>query len=247
MSDHPIIDVHQHNGPWPFPGRWGGLEENLRLMKLRGIDAAIISSGRAVVQDMIAGNAELAAGLAGHPQLYGYVTLNPTVQRLSLSEMERYASNPQFVGYKIHTNYSGCAMGDPRLAAMLAPLEEAGLPLLIHTFGAPAVAQLRSLAQRYPRLPIIVAHAGADAWRQGIAAAQECPNLTLDFASSTPYRGAIARALATLGPERIAFGSDATLFDPLYMKAIFDQVEMSDAERALVMGGNARRLFGIAL
>ena len=136
-------------------------------------------------------------------------------------------------------------MSDPRLTAMVGVLQEWGRPLLIHTWGTGEVAALVVLAQRYPKLRIIAAHAGGDAWRLGIAAARSCPNLYLDFACSMPYRGAIARALGELGPERVLLGTDATLFDPLYVKAVYEHTEMSEADRALVMGGNAVRLFGL--
>jgi len=245
MSAYLVVDTHQHMGPWPFYGRWGGIEENLRLIALRGIDRAVISSARAVVEDMVAGNAELAQSIAGHPQLYGYVTVNPTVPELSIQELRRYEGNPQFVGAKIHTYYSGCSMSDPRLTAMAATLQEWGRPLLIHTWGAGEVTALVVLAQRYPTLQIIAAHAGGDAWRLGIAAARVCPNLYLDFACSIPYHGAIARALDELGAERILLGTDATLFDPLYVKAVYDHTPMSEADRALIMGGNALRLFSL--
>ena len=245
MSAYPVVDVHQHVGPWPFFGRWGGIEENLRLMALRGIDRAIISSARAVVEDMVAGNTELAQSITGHPRLYGYVTVNPTLVELSSQELRRYEGNPQFVGAKIHTYYSGCSMSDPRLTAMVGVLQEWGRPLLIHTWGTGEVAALVVLAQRYPKLRIIAAHAGGDAWRLGIAAARSCPNLYLDFACSMPYRGAIARALGELGPERVLLGTDATLFDPLYVKAVYEHTQMSEAARALVMGGNALHLFGL--
>jgi predicted TIM-barrel fold metal-dependent hydrolase len=243
MSVEPIIDVHQHIGPWPFPGRWGGIQENLRLMAARGIDRAIISSGLAVVQDMAAGNAELMQSIADYPQLYAYVTVNPTMPEESVAELRRYERASRVVGAKMHTHYSGCTMGDPRLAAMLAILQEWGRPLLLHTWGAGEVAHLRNLATRLPRLQIIMAHAGGDAWREGIAAAQVCPNLYLDFACSTPYRGAIERALAVVGSKRVVFGTDATLFDPLVMKSRYDALSIGAADRALIMGGNAEKLF----
>jgi len=243
MSKAPVIDVHQHMGPWPFPGRWGGIQENLRLMAARGIDRAIISSALAVVQDMVAGNAELVQSIADYSQLYAYVTVNPTMMEQSLAELRRYEQTPRVVGAKVHTVYSGCTMGDPRLAMMLATLQEWGRPLLLHTWGVGEVAHLRNLAPRFPRLQIIVAHAGGDAWREGIAAAQVCPNLHLDFACSTPYRGAIERALATVGPQRVLFGTDATLFDPLVMKSRYDALSIDAPDRALIMGGNAEKLF----
>ena len=241
----PIVDTHQHVDPWPFAGRWGGIELNVRLNQLRRIDIAIISSGQAIVHDMVEGNARLAEALEGHPQLYGYVTVNPTVLELSRKELERYADNPKFIGAKIHTHYSGCPLGDPRLDLMLELLEEWGKPLLLHTWGKTAISHLDTLAQRHPSLPILVAHAGGDAWRDAIAVAQKRPNLYLDFVCSTPYAGSITRGLRILGAKRIVFGTDATLFDPLYMKSIYDHTPMTPEERRLIMGGNALRILGL--
>jgi predicted TIM-barrel fold metal-dependent hydrolase len=245
-----IIDVHQHAGPWPFPGRWGGIELNLEYMDKRGIDVAIISSTEAIVDDMVAGNARLAEDLDGCPNklgcnLLGYVTLNPRFPALSAREMEKYAGHPRFVGYKIHTNYSGTAMGEPRLADLFAVMAEAPRPLLIHTWGAGAVSALARRAERHPQLPIIVAHAGGDAWRQAIAAAQQQTNLWLEFAMSSPERGRIERAVQALGAGRVLFGTDATLFDPQYMLSCFAEAQIPDSLRPQVMGGNAARLFGL--
>ena len=57
------------------------------------------------------------------------------------------------------------------------------------------MSALVGLAARHPQLPIIVAHAGGDAWRAAIAAAEAQPNLWLEFAMSTPERGRIERAV----------------------------------------------------
>lgn len=249
MNDagYPIVDVHQHNGPWPFAGKWGGIEQNLHYLAWRGIDAAIISSGEAIVDDMAAGNRRLAQGLADHGNLYGYVTVNPRFLNHSQREIEAYRDDPRFVGFKVHTSYSATAMGEPRMADLFALLERYGKPLLIHTWGAGAVRSLASLAQHCPRLPIVVAHAGGDAWREAIEAARQVPSLYLDFALSTPERGRIERAIATLGPERIMFGSDAMLLDPLYMLSCFADADIAEQDRPLVMGGNAVRVFGLDL
>jgi predicted TIM-barrel fold metal-dependent hydrolase len=243
QADYPVVDVHQHSGPWPFAGRWGGIELNLRLLERRGIDAAIISSAEAIVDDMVAGNERLAADIAGHPNLYGYVVVNPRYPDLSLQQLETYYANPRFVGVKIHTSYSATPMSAPRMADAFAVLAPYRKPLLIHTWGA-EVHALAGLARRFPELPIIVAHAGGEAWREAIQAARETPNLYLDFCASSVESGRIERALAALGPERLLFGSDATLFDPLYMLSCFAEAGIPEADRPLVMGGNAARLFG---
>jgi predicted TIM-barrel fold metal-dependent hydrolase len=249
MSDagYPIVDVHQHSGPWPFAGKWGGIEQNVLYMKRRGIDAAIISSTEAIVDDMVAGNRHLAADIAEHSNLYAYVTVNPRYLDLSQCEIEAYRDHPGFVGFKVHTSYSATGMGEPRMADLFALLEGHVKPLLIHTWGAGAVHSLAGLAQRHPRLPVVVAHAGGDAWREAIEAARQVPTLYLDFALSSPERGRIERAIAALGPERVMFGSDATLFDPLYMLSCFAEADIADEDRLLVMGGNALRVFGLHL
>lgn len=247
MSDagYPIVDVHQHSGPWPFSGKWGGIEQNLRYLELRGIDAAVISATEAIVDDMLAGNGRLAEDIAGHDSLYAYLTVNPRYLNLSQHEVETYQHHPRFVGFKVHTSYSATAMAEPRMADLFSLLEGQGKPLLIHTWGAGAVRSLASLGERHPWLPIVVAHAGGDAWREMIEAARHVPNLYLDFALSSPERGRIERAVAALGPERIVFGSDATLFDPLYMLSCFAEADIAAADRPLVMGGNALRVFGL--
>jgi hypothetical protein len=258
-ASYPIVDVHQHTGPWPFPGKWGGIELNLDLMERRGIDAAITSSTEAIADDMVAGNARLAEDLArlgnparaphlaGHHHLYGYVTVNPRYLELSARQIETYGPEPQFVGFKIHTGYSATPMGDPRMAELFAMLEPHRKPLLIHTWGEGAVRALAGLVQRHPPLPVIAAHAGGDAWREAIQVAANAPNLYLDFCVSSPERGRIERAIARLGPGQVLFGTDATLFDPQYMLACFQEADIDEEHLPLVMGGNAMRLFGIEM
>jgi predicted TIM-barrel fold metal-dependent hydrolase len=247
-ASYPIIDVHQHTGPWPFPGQWGGIELNLDLMERRGLDVAITSSTEAIVDDMVTGNACLAEDLArltGHSHLFGYVTVNPLFLEQSVREIETYLAAPRFIGFKIHTGYSATPIGDPRMGDLFALLEGYGKPLLIHTWGSGAVRALAGLVQRHPQLPVIAAHAGGDAWREAIQVAANAPNLYLDFCVSSPERGRIERAITTLGPGQVLFGTDATLFDPQYMLACFQEADIADEHLPLVMGGNAMRLFGI--
>jgi predicted TIM-barrel fold metal-dependent hydrolase len=213
-------------------------------MERRGIDAAIISSTEAIVDDLVAGNAHLAEDIAGRPNLFGYVTVNPQDLDLSTQQLETYDAVPSFVGAKIHTNYSGTPMGDPRMADVFAVLASYRKPLLIHTWGAGAVRALARLARRYPELPVIAAHAGADAWREAIREAAQTPNLYLDFCVSSPEPSRIERALAALGPEQVMFGTDATLFDPQYMISCFQEADIAAQDLPLVMGGNAARVFG---
>jgi predicted TIM-barrel fold metal-dependent hydrolase len=52
--------------------------------------------------------------------------------------------------------------------------------------------------------------------------------------------------LKTIGEDRFLFGTDSPPLIPLKLPALkmMDQIGMTPAQRAKVMGGNAARLFG---
>jgi predicted TIM-barrel fold metal-dependent hydrolase len=54
---------------------------------------------------------------------------------------------------------------------------------------------------------------------------------------------AIQAALSFFGAEHVLLGSDAPFGSPMTHLATLSQLEMSDADRALLLGGNAQRLF----
>jgi len=245
MTSYLLVDAHQHNGPWPFPGRYGGAGLNLHYMKRQGIAAVIISSTEAIVSDMVAGNAHLAAEIAGHAGLYAYVVVNPNDLALSCQQMDHYYANPQFVGAKIHPSYAGHPLSSPKQAALVAEIATRGRPALIHTWGAGEVRALAALAQRHPQWNVLMAHGGGDAWREAIAVAADTPNIYLEFCCSAVERGKVERAVERLGAARVLFGSDATLFDPCYMLGMYEEAELSPDDLPLVMGQNAIRLFGL--
>ena len=103
------------------------------------------------------------------------------------------------------------------------------------------------VARDNPDVPIIMAHMGGDAWREGLRAAAESPNLYVDMCASWADADKVAEAVDALGPERVLFGSDFTLFDPAHTLGMIEDAVLSDEARELILHGNAERLFGTAL
>jgi predicted TIM-barrel fold metal-dependent hydrolase len=240
-----MIDVHAHIGRWPFPIGGDSLANVLGLMEQFDIERAILSSAKAIVYDMQEGNAELAEVLARHDSLLGYVYANPNYLEQSCAEMDRYLSQDRFVGVKIHSTYSRRTIGSEHVSALIAEVARRRVPLLIHTYSAADAANIAVEAKRHPRLPMILAHACAQAWRESAEAAAECPNLYLEFCCSHAERGKVEHALRTCGPRQIVFGTDLDLLSPAFTLGMFQGAGLTPDEESLVFRENAQRILGL--
>jgi predicted TIM-barrel fold metal-dependent hydrolase len=133
--------------------------------------------------------------------------------------------------------------------------------------GLPSAFDLRlgdplavaAIAVRYPTVPVIIPHFGAGFLRETLIAADACRTIHLDTSSSNGWMkyypalgldGVFRQALATVGPERLLFGTDSSFFPRGWQKSIhdaqaaaLDAVGASARDRALIMGGNFERLF----
>ncbi|MFF0725640.1 amidohydrolase family protein [Streptomyces sp. NPDC004134] len=242
----PIIDVHGHWGPWPYFTSSAPLgETNIGLMDRYGIDVQIVSGAEAVTYDAVAGNAALARVLAAQPRLYGYAVVNPNRIEASEADLRHHLAGGRFVGAKIHTHYPGRAIGSGEMREAFALLNDVGVPLLLHTWD-PDVARLPELLADFPRLRVIVGHAGGDAWREAAHTAAECDRLYLEHCRTAADAERIAYAReAGVGVERLLFGTDATLVDPSVALGVIRDAGLRGAELERVLWGNAAELFGL--
>lgn len=132
------------------------------------------------------------------------------------------------------------------------------LPLLFHVSepvghrypgkaGGPVDGLYRFIAA-HPDVQVICAH-----WGGGLPfyalmpeVRQALANTWFDTAATTLlYEPAIYRTVIELvGAERILFGSDFPLLGPRRQLRATTEAALSDAERSLITGGNAARLFG---
>jgi predicted TIM-barrel fold metal-dependent hydrolase len=243
----PIIDVHAHWGPWPFHMDVGSARLNLELMDRYGIDLQIVSAAEAVTYDAAGGNAALREVLAAEPRLRGYAVVNPNRVEDSAADLRRCMDTGRFVGAKIHTTYPGRSIGSPQMRETFAMLDEAGVPLLLHTWG-PDVALLPALLAGLPRLRVIVGHAGGDAWQEAAHAAASCDRLYLEHCRTVADAGRVDYARAAGVPvERLLFGTDSTLVDPSIALGVVRDAAFTPDELERVLWRNATELFGLTL
>jgi uncharacterized protein len=244
-----IVDIHNHYGKWSFPMQQLSAADMVAVLKARGIDRAIVSSSLAIVYDFREGNRALAEAIQPHPELLGYVTINLNYAEEGIRELDAYAANPKFVGCKIHPNYSRQKIDSPAGRRVLGVLNELHRPLLLHTYSSALESPWNAVpvAKANPHVPILMAHMGGDAWREGLLAAREAQNLYVDMCASWADVDKVAAAVEAIGPERVLFGSDFTLFDPAHTLGMVEEADLSDEARSLILHGNAERLFGSTL
>jgi uncharacterized protein len=115
------------------------------------------------------------------------------------------------------------------------------------------------LAAAFPSVPFIIPHFGAGLFREALMASDFCPNVHLDTSSSNGWVRYIPgltldevfrTALSVAGPSRLLFGTDSSFFPRGWQRSIFDAQEavvsrlgVSEADQALIFGGNFDRLF----
>jgi predicted TIM-barrel fold metal-dependent hydrolase len=241
-----IIDVHGHFGRWPFPITGDTTGNLLELMQRFDIEAAIVSSSKAIVYDMAEGNAELAVALEDTEGLLGYVTTNPNYLADSCREMDTYLPREKFVGVKIHPTYSRCPVDAPAMAELIREIAQRNTVLKIHTFSAAAARTIGAEAARHPNLPVILAHAGGAEARETARAARDYPNVYLEFCCGHAERGKVRHALQSAGIDKILFGSDLDLLNPAFVLGMYEGADLSDSEKQAIYHDNAAKLFALS-
>jgi predicted TIM-barrel fold metal-dependent hydrolase len=239
----PTIDMHAHIGPWRFPVLNHSTDTVLAYTRQYHLEKVIISSALGIVYDLAEGNRELQAAIAPHPELLGYVVTNPNFLDESAAALDHYYRDPKFVGAKIHAEYARTPTAAPRMAALFAELARHGRPVKIHNHGPDWLPALRDLARQHRNLPIIIAHGGG--WGTGPFIRDE-PNVFLEYCGSASTPGLIQEGLASVGAERILFGTDQDLFDPGYAFGKYFDAGLTSVQTEQVMYTNAKRLYGLA-
>src|SRR3990172_6740820 len=100
----------------------------------------------------------------------------------------------------------------------------------------------------FPKATIVMAHMGLDEIVYCDAAvnmAKRAPNLYLETTGVTA-EAKIAKAVREIGAHRVLYGSDLPFHNPHVEMEKVRMAEMTEAERSLVLGGNAARMFGLS-
>lgn len=243
-----VIDVHGHIGSWPDFRIPEPSAEWLVAMNVRiGIDVVIFSHLVAIGHDAVTGNRMALAEARRFPGRLGVWLVADPHSPERVAEVRAQLEEPGVCGLKLHPDVHEQAITDSGYRPYLELAAERGVPVLSHgqtrsPWSDPAL--LAEVCARYEGLTLLMGHAGlwADGFPRAIELAAQHQGLHLELCGSRLTHRWVERMVHEAGAEKVLFGTDASFLDPRVGLGKVRLARMTDAERALVLGGNAERI-----
>jgi predicted TIM-barrel fold metal-dependent hydrolase len=252
-----IIDADTHISPTGQDFADFALEAHMERMARSGVDKTLTWLKPDYKGTEIEGhNAYVYQAMQRYPdQILGFGWADPTVGvehaiRMVHQCVDEYGMH----GVKLNGAQNYYYIDDPELSLpVIEEVAKTGKLLAFHIgpdeYERTHPFRAAKVARMYPEMTILMVHMGMtnrDMNDAVIEMAQECPNMVLVGSATT--HGAVLKAIRILGADRVCFGTDSPFQMQHVVRAMYDALledELSEGERALVMGGNIARLFGL--
>ena len=211
-----------------------------------------------------------------YPERFTGFAHNALFDEGAAAELERGVKELGLKGYKVIASGLSKPVDSEESYPVWEMAESLGVPVLIHFGvlgggGGPAydVRNLNPLTfwkvcSDFPTLNVVIPHFGACYWRELLQLCWQCPNVHVDTSGSNqwmrwmPYevslRDLFQKAIETIGPERLIFGTDSSYFPRGFsMEYLREQLRVcyelgvSEDSIRMIFHDNAARLLGLPL
>ncbi|HWP46213.1 MAG TPA: amidohydrolase family protein [Candidatus Limnocylindrales bacterium] len=157
-------------------------------------------------------------------------------------------------GLKLHPNLQRFKPSDPICLEICEEASRYSLPIIFHTGtkGTEShpeqipsnLENFESIFPMFPQTTFILGHMGISQYRQAIRLAQRYQNIYLETSGQPTAH--IRQAIESVGGDKILFGSDWPLWDPIHpLKAVWDATGKDLALRKRILYENAREILKI--
>jgi uncharacterized protein len=223
----------------------------LRHMDECGVEAAVavsVATRPAQVASINAWTTRL-----GSDRLIPFGALHPHHDETA-GEVERLV-DAGVRGIKLQPHFQGYDIVEPQFARMLEAVGDR-LVVLLHggqelvplEHPVPTPARVAALARQFPQVRFVVAHLGASGMWDEVEEHLVGLDVWFDASYVFPFcpPEQVLRIIRNHGPERIVWGSDFPWQTQTVGIEGVRSLGLSDAETAGILGGNLRRLLGLA-
>lgn len=171
--------------------------------------------------------------VAQQPRFLGFGTIHAGMVDI-VGEVE-YIMARGLRGLKMHPDSQVFAIDDPRLFPAYEMLQ-GKLPVLLHMgdtrFDYSHPARLRRVLENFPNLQVIAAHFGGYSMYETAYELLRDRDCIFDVSSSMMFMedGIAEKYINTYGAERMAFGTDYPLWDPIVETKRFLELKLTDEQ-----------------
>jgi len=262
-----IIDCHTHLGRLSAvdPGFAEVRDRLLCVMDDAGVDLAFVYPDT-VPDENLPGMAETIDLVAGHPRLLAVGTTTiPFTDPDIVGELNRLAGTRAIVGIKLYPGFELFYPDDQQCDPVYDVCQTHDIPVVFHSGETQAEPwreqynhpdRIAALAQRRPRLKIVVAHFSQPHLIACRDLLLSVPNVHADI-SGLAYPDVetccgketivdVLAAVADRRPDKLLFGTDWPICDVNAHLCLVDRLPLSAAAKTMMLSGNAVRLFRVA-
>ena len=211
-------------------------------------------------------NDYVAQIVESYPDVFvGFCSVDPRKGKAAVEELERSVLSLGLRGLKLHPIHQAFFPDDPVFIPLFTKAEELGIPVLMHSGYAAAganspggdgfelaysrpIPHVDSLAARHPDLTIIMAHPAWPWIQEQVAVALHKANVFIDLSGWAPRyipRDLIAEASGRLR-KKVLFGSDYPYISPVTWLEQFQELDIRDEARPLILHDNAARILNLS-
>ena len=254
-----IIDVHNHiSRPVPYVAKchFQSQEQLIKRMDSNGIDIAVVFPRHGFSHDEFkVGNDYVIEAINKYPDRFiGFCFVTPVHHEFAIEEMERCAK-AGIRGIKLLPHKHGFYnVNGEDMDSIMKKAEELNFIVLPHSdFGNKVCTpyQVARLAQRFPKVPVIMSHFGmdADCYRTIPGIAKGIENLYLDTSGTAPMPEVVFVDPVKVVPDNVLFGSDTPTLSPEVQLCKVEVAQklfgLTEIQKRKILFENAARLFGI--
>ena len=182
--------------------------------------------------------------LHAHPEFVGFGTVHAGMENLT-DEVRRIA-DMGLRGIKLHPDSQRFHIDDLRLYPMYEAIE-GRLPIMLHMgdhrYDYSHPVKLRKILDQFPRLQAIAAHFGGYSMYETAYELLKDTNCILDISSSMMFMepGQPEKFINLYGAERMAFGTDYPMWDPVQEVQRFLQLKLTPDQQEQIAWKTAHR------
>lgn len=171
--------------------------------------------------------------VAAEPRFLGFGTVHAAMENIT-DEVE-YIMGNGLRGLKMHPDSQQFAIDDPRLFPAYEAVQDK-IPVILHMgdkrFDYSHPSRLRRVLEQFPKLQVIAAHFGGYGMYETAYELLHDKDCIFDVSSSLMFmdEGVAEKYIRAFGPERMAFGTDYPLWDPVKETKRFLELKLTDEE-----------------